>query len=98
MKLTKRGSGALLAVLLASPVPASAQARGAATPPEMVTAYDALADVILGSRRAERKLVLSLLAASYGQAQSELARARQSLTTRTRRAKPRASTTRATWW
>ncbi|HJS59100.1 MAG TPA: hypothetical protein VKA01_13445 [Vicinamibacteria bacterium] len=80
MKLTKRGSGALLAAVLAAATgPASAQARGAATPPEMVSAYDALADVILGSRKAEKKLVLSLLAASYGHAQAELARARQSL-------------------
>jgi hypothetical protein len=80
MMLTKRGGRALLATaVLAAAGPATAQARSAATPPEMVSAYDALADVILGSRKAERKLVMSLLAASYGHAQSELARARQAL-------------------
>jgi hypothetical protein len=81
MKLTKRWPAAAFgaALLLAAAAPASAQARSAGTPPEMVAAYDALADVILGARKAERKLVVSVLAASYGHAQSELARARQAL-------------------
>lgn len=45
----------------------------------MVTTYDALADVILGANKAEKKLVRSILAATYGHAQSELGRARQAL-------------------
>jgi len=69
----------LVAALVATAVPASAQARSAATPPEMVASYDALADVILAARKAERRIVHSLLAASYGHAQSELARARGAL-------------------
>ena len=56
-----------------------ASSRGPATPPELVAAYDALADAILGANKAERKLVISILAATYGHAQSELARARQAL-------------------
>jgi hypothetical protein len=45
----------------------------------MIATYDALADTILGANKAEKKLVLSILAATYGHAQSELARARQAL-------------------
>jgi hypothetical protein len=78
----KLSAGAVaVAVILAFPMaaPAIAQTHPAATPPEMVATYDALADVILGSRHAEEKLVLSILAASYGHAQSELARARAAL-------------------
>ena len=56
-----------------------ASSRGPATPPELVAAYDALADAILGANKAERKLVISILAATYGHAQSELTRARQAL-------------------
>src|SRR5881397_1725204 len=66
------GSGAL-------PAAPPAQSRGPATPSEMVAAYDALADAILGANKAERKLVISILAATYGHAQSELTRARQAL-------------------
>lgn len=66
------------AVLLGSR-PAAAQTRAAGTPAEMVAAYDALADAILGANKTERKLVLSILAATYGHAQAELGRARQAL-------------------
>lgn len=81
MKLAVTRSCVALAVS-ASLMPvgsAAAQARASATPTEMVAAYDALADVILAARKAERKLVLSLLGASYGHAQAELGRARQAL-------------------
>lgn len=71
---------AIAGVLLAAvPGPAGAQGRAPATPPEMVAAYDALADAILGANKAERKLVISILSATYAHAQSELGRARQAL-------------------
>ena len=66
---------------LAAPVTVRAQGRPAATPPEMVAAYEALADTILGASRTEEKLVHSILAATYAHAQAELARARQALKT-----------------
>jgi hypothetical protein len=73
-------SGAVvLAALVAGPGRAAAQGRTPATPAEMVAAYDALADTILGANKTERKLVMSILAATYGHAQGELARARQAL-------------------
>jgi hypothetical protein len=73
-------SGAVvLAALVAGPGTAAAQGRTPATPGEMVAAYDALADTILGANKTERKLVMSILAATYGHAQGELARARQAL-------------------
>lgn len=59
--------------------PARAQGRPAQTPAEMVAAYDAVADTILAANKAERKVVLSILAASYAHAQGELGRARQAL-------------------
>ena len=63
----------LVAGALALPVVAAAQPRSLATPGELVSAYDALADTILGANKAERKLVLAILATSYGHAQAELA-------------------------
>jgi len=69
----------ILVVSTALPAAPPAPSRGPATPPELVAAYDALADAILGANKAERKLVTSILAATYGHAQSELARARQAL-------------------
>jgi len=68
-----------VSALLAVPGAALAQTRTPATPPEMVAAYDALADTILGANKAEDKLVRAILAATYGHAQAELARARQAL-------------------
>src|SRR5262249_27970095 len=64
---------------LGVPPCAAADSRTPATPPEMVAAYDALADTILGANKAEDKLVRAILAATYGHAQSELAHARQAL-------------------
>src|SRR5262245_39367311 len=76
----KRAVGVcLVAMALAVPGSALAQGRPSGTPPEMVATYDALADVILGARKGEEKLVRSILAAHYGHAQSELARARAAL-------------------
>jgi hypothetical protein len=71
---------AMVALAFLGGAPAArAQARTPATPPEMVAAYDALADTILGANKAEEKLVRAILAATYGHAQAELARARQML-------------------
>ena len=67
------------AVLAAMPVAARAQTPAPATPAEMVATYDALADTILGANKAEKKLVHSILAATYGHAQANLAMARQAL-------------------
>jgi hypothetical protein len=58
---------------------AVAQAPAPATPKELVATYDALADAILGANKAERKLVLSILATSYGHAQGEVAHAKAAL-------------------
>ncbi len=70
---------AVLVALIAMPGVAPAETRAPATPAEMVATYDALADTILGANKAERKLVGSILAATYGHAQSNLAGARQAL-------------------
>ena len=75
-----RGTAAsVAAILLAAPLAARAQGPAPATPPEIVAAYDALADTILGANKAEDKLVRAMLAASYGHAHAELTRARQAL-------------------
>ena len=66
-----------LAVIIVSPAGAQTPAPG--TPAEMVATYDALADTILGANKAEKKLVHSILAATYGHAQSSLATARAAL-------------------
>jgi hypothetical protein len=72
-------AAAVAGVVLLGSRPARAQTRPAGTPAEMVAAYDALADTILGASKTERKLVLSILAATHGHAQAELGRARQAL-------------------
>jgi len=72
-------AAALVVASLALPRAAPAQSRPGATPPEMVAAYDALADTILGAHKAEDRLVRAILAATYGRAQAERARARQAL-------------------
>lgn len=64
---------------LALPEAARAQAPPPATPREMVAAYESLADTILGANKTEVKLVRAILAATYGHAQGEMARARQAL-------------------
>ena len=80
MKLRGGSLGAIaLATLAAMPAQAASPAGAPATPAEMVSTYDALADVILGANKTERKLVHSILAATYGHAQAELGRARQAL-------------------
>jgi hypothetical protein len=63
-------------LLVAAP---AAETRTPATPAEMVATYEALADVILGAKKAEDKVVRSILAATYGHAQAELGRARAAL-------------------
>lgn len=77
----KLASAAAAVLLSSSPLAASADVANLApaTPPEMVATYDALADVILGSRRAEERLVRSILATAYGHAQAALGHARAAL-------------------
>jgi hypothetical protein len=72
-----RWSATAVAVFAAAAV--QAQSRTPATPPEMVEAYDAVADAILAADKAEDKIVRAILAATYAHAQAELARARQAL-------------------
>ena len=74
--VARAGMAAALATWTAT---AHAQARPAATPKELVVAYEALADTILGANKAEEKLVRAILSATHGHAQGELARARQAL-------------------
>jgi hypothetical protein len=73
-------AGAAVVISLAGrPAVAQAQAPAPGTPPEMVAAYNAVADTILAADRAEEQLVRSILAAAYGHAQAVVARARQAL-------------------
>jgi hypothetical protein len=79
MKLARAAAAVFLS---SSPLAASAADVASptpATPPDMVATYDALADVILGSRRSEERLVRAILATAYGHAQAELGRARAAL-------------------
>ena len=69
----------VVSAVLGGAARARAQAPPPATPKEMVAAYDALADTMLGANKAEERLVKAILAATYGHAQGELARARQAL-------------------
>ena len=54
----------------ATVLPFRSQARGVATPRELVATYDGLADVILGASRTETRLVHSILATTYGHAEA----------------------------
>lgn len=47
-----------------------------ATPKELVAAYDSLADTILGAKQTERHMILSILAATYSQAETTLEKAK----------------------
>lgn len=78
IRRTAASAAALLAVMALSQT-AGAQAPAPSTPKEMVATYDALADTILGANKAERKLVLSILSATYGHAQASVAHARAAL-------------------
>lgn len=60
-------------------VPAVAQGTQAQTPPELVRAYDSLADAILGAKHTEKNLVLSILATTYGHAQGTYAQAKAAI-------------------
>ncbi|MFZ0429858.1 MAG: hypothetical protein WAO20_17205 [Acidobacteriota bacterium] len=56
--------------------PAAAQGTPAQTPPELVKAYQSLADTILGGKHTEKNLVLAILATTYGHAQGTYAQAK----------------------
>src|SRR5687767_6291164 len=77
MRNLEAGAVALAVTVAFSALPAEAQAP--ATPKEAVEAYDALADVILGANKTEKKLVRSILGATFGHATAEAGRARQAL-------------------
>ncbi len=64
------------ACLFLSSVPATAQGTPAQTPPELVKAYQTLANTILGAKHTEKNLVLSILATTYGHAQGTYAQAK----------------------
>jgi hypothetical protein len=49
------------------------------TPEELVASYNSLADVILGAKKTERHLVLSILAVTYSQAEAALDRAKRNI-------------------
>src|SRR5262249_13555979 len=71
-------SVAAIAVIAALPRPAAAQ-PAPATPKELVATYDSLADTILAGNKSERKLVLAILASTYGHAQAEAGKAKAAL-------------------
>jgi len=79
MKLATAAAAVLLSSLPIAASAADVANLTPATPPEMVATYDALADVILGSRRAEERLVRSILATAYGHAQAALGHSRAAL-------------------
>jgi hypothetical protein len=78
---TWKGTAVLgaLGLVLAASRSSAADGPPPATPPEMVAAYDALADAILGGIKAEKRLVKAILATTYAHAQAELAQARRAV-------------------
>jgi hypothetical protein len=70
---------ALVACLTLVAAPARAEQRAGATPAEMVTAYQSLADAILAVKKTEEHLVRSILGAAYAHAQVEMARGRAAI-------------------
>ena len=63
----------------ATVLPLQSRARPAATPAELVAAYDSLADVILGASRTETRLVQSILATTWGHAEATLEQVKAAL-------------------
>jgi hypothetical protein len=70
---------AVLAAVMVFPRVAAAQSPAPATPKELVATYDSLADTILAGNKSERKLVIAILASTYGHAQAEVGKAKASL-------------------
>jgi hypothetical protein len=69
-----------LVVSLAVVAPqARADQHAGATPAEMVTAYQSLADAILAVKKTEEHLVRSIVGAAYAHAQVEMARGRAAI-------------------
>lgn len=80
MKISKSLTCAIVFVCLwVLATPAAAQGTQAQTPPELVKAYDSLADTILGAKHTEKNLVLSILATTYGHAQATYAQAKSEI-------------------
>jgi hypothetical protein len=79
-EMIRRTAVSVAAVAIAMALPQASSAQPApATPKELVASYDALADTILGSHKTERKLVLSILASTYGHAQADAGKAKAAL-------------------
>lgn len=66
----------LLSAVVLAQAPADVTAS---VPPQLVASYESLADTILGAKRTERNLVLSILATTYNHAQATYAQAAASL-------------------
>jgi len=74
--------GAILAVVALFAfvaAPARAEQHAGATPAEMVSSYQSLADAILAVKKTEDHLVRSILGAAYAHAQVEMGRARAAI-------------------
>ena len=71
---------AVLMVAVTVPVPLrAAQSGTAATPEQLVAAYNSLADTLLAAKKTEWNLVQSILATTYGHAEATMAQAREKL-------------------
>ena len=80
-RLAAAALAAIACVVVLSAAPAAAQpAASPSTPPEMVAAYNALADAILAVKRTEEDVVRSILAAAYAHAEVQHARAQRAIT------------------
>jgi len=77
--LTMIGVGAAILAMTLTPVAAQGGTAPGATPAEMVSTYNALADAILAVKKTEAGLVRSILSAGYAHAQVELGRARAAI-------------------
>ncbi len=73
---------AILMAAVAAPSPLRAAQPGtAATPEQLVAAYNSLADTLLAAKKTEWNLVQSILATTYGHAEAAMAQAREKLKT-----------------
>jgi hypothetical protein len=78
--MIRRTAVAAAVLTMAAALPQVATAQPApATPKELVASYDSLADTILAGNKTERKLVLAILASTYGHAQAEAGKAKAAL-------------------
>lgn len=70
----------VLVLAIGAGVPAhGAQGAGAATPEQLVAAYESLADALLATNRAEWNLVHAILATTYGHAEAAMEEVRRAV-------------------